>query len=136
MIQIKTENNHFLIPIEEVKKKLIINEREFYLVPAAQLSDLLNQISSHKAEIEELKTCVISILRVLGLLDEQTQTIKAEIKSGEESYFPHILKALMKVVKLLAQAQVPVIGKSAEKELVETFAFIKTILPLIEKHGN
>lgn len=97
---------------------------------------LLSDLNEYKNDTIELKKCILSVLRLLGILDEKTQSIKEKIKSGEEGYTKHILGGLGDVMTLLTQSNMPIIGKKYESKLAEKFSFIKTVLPLIEKHSK
>lgn len=97
---------------------------------------LLIELKEYKHDTEELKKCILSVLGLLGILDEETQSIKAKIKTGEEGYTKHILGALGDVMTLLTQSNMPIIGKKYEAKLAEKFSFIKTVLPLIDKHSK
>jgi hypothetical protein len=116
----------------DLEEIIVIADKEYLLVPKENLETLLNRLQDYKGDINELRNCVISVLRVLGLLDEQTQSIKEKIKTGEEGYFKHLLSALKDVMFLLTQAKFGF--KDAERELLEKFDFVKKIIPLIEKH--
>lgn len=122
------------IQIETIQDLITIDNKAYLLTPKNQLQDILNQNANYKTDIEELRQCTLSILRLMGLLDEEKQTLKEEIKSGSQNYFKPILKSLIKVVGLLTEAKMGF--KNAEEELLEKFAFIKKILPLIEKHSK
>jgi hypothetical protein len=124
------------LELNQITDKIEIEGKQYLLVEKNQLTNLLNQNAEYKKDVVELKECIISVLRLMGLLDETTKTLKAEIKSGEESYFSPILKSLSDVVKLLTLSQLPIVGKKHEEQLVQKFSFIKQILPLIEKHGK
>jgi hypothetical protein len=133
---IKREYGHFLIPQDQLKEKLTIDGKDYYLVENEQLKRLIDDLKEGKKDINELKNCIMSLLGVLGLLNEAGTNIKESIKTGEESYFKHILKALGETMALLGQAQIPVIGKKAEAKLLEKFHFVKTIIPTIEKYAG
>ena len=128
------------IEFTDPEEKILFEGKYYYLCPAEQLEKLLSDNLGLKStnaelsgEIATLKEVVLSIIGLFGLLDEKTGTIKASIQSGEESYFKHILKALNKIIMMVTMAQ---ISKSSEKELADTFAFIKKVIPLINKYGN
>lgn len=124
------------LELNQITDKIEIEGKQYLLVEKNQLTNLLNQNSEYKKDVVKLRECIISVLRLMGLFDETTKTLKAEIKSGEESYFSPILKSLSDVVKLLTLSQLPIVGKKHEEQLVKKFSFIKQILPLIEKHGK
>lgn len=138
MIEAIKEENYLVIkiPAENLKQTILIDDKHHLIVEKQKIENLLNKIEDYKQDITGLKNCVFDILRLLGVFDENTGTIKETIKKGEESYFNHILKSLSEVVALLGQAQIPVIGKKAEAKLLQKFHFVKTIIPLIEKHGK
>lgn len=124
------------VTLTSLRQEIPLNGKTYVVIDKSQLQSLLNQIKENKADILEFKSCVLSILSLMGLLDEKTETLKESIKTGEEGYFGPILKSLSEVISLLGQAQIPIIGKKAEAKLVQKFAFIKNILPIVEKHAN
>ena len=121
------------IEIIDINQTITIQGNEFVLVPKKAAETVFEQNKVYKLEVEKLKNMTMSILKLLNLNNEKTGTIKQSIQSGEEGYFKHILKGLNKVVGLLVQAQ---FSKSAQKELEETFAFIKNIIPIANKYAN
>lgn len=122
------------IPEEKLKGEINIDGIDYLLCPKTQLDSLLNILADYKKDIAELHTCIVAVLDLMGLYDHQTHDIKEGIKTGKDSYFKYILRALGDVVSLLTQAKLGF--KGAEQEILEKFAFIKNILPLIEKHGR
>ena len=133
---IKTPEGDYQIEIKKDGLQLPINiENEDYLLcPEKQLEGLLKRLEDYKNDINELHNCISSVLDVMGIYDPETKDIKKAIKTGEESYFKYILRALKDTVVLLTQSKMGL--KSSEKELLQKFAFIKNIIPLIEKHGR
>lgn len=121
------------IPQNDLNTKIDINGEIKTLVNVDQLEKLLFQLKDQKKDLLELKNCVVSVLRLMGLLDEKTGTIKESVRSGNESYFKHIIKALKDVVMLMTMAR---FNKASETELMEKFAFIKTVLPLVDKYAK
>lgn len=89
-----------------------------------------------KKEIAEVINLVRRIIGVLGLLDEKTNAIKPELLSGEESPLGLLMEALSGIVALITKSKMPVIGKKYEKELEEKFAFVKDIVPIVEKYAT
>lgn len=124
------------ITITDLKQEFTHDGKTYTIVEKAQLERLLALLQENKADIHELKNVVVSILRLLGIWDDKTNSIKESIKTGEEGYFGNILKGLGDVISLLTRAQVPIIGKKAEAELMQKFAFLKTLVPIIEKHAH
>lgn len=106
---------------------------ETITIPKHQLEALLKQNQEFKEDFKNLKGCILKLLDIFGILDPETQTIKEKIKTGEESYFKHILRALKNVTVLLIEAKSGM-SKRAETELDTKFDFVKTVIPLIEKH--
>lgn len=114
-------------------KTQIIEDVEYSLVPTEKLETLLKQNQEFKEDFKNLKGCILKLLDIFGILDPETQSIKEKIKTGEESYFKHILRALKNVTVLLIEAKSGM-SKRAEQELDTKFDFVKTVIPLIEKH--
>jgi hypothetical protein len=106
---------------------------ETITIPKKQLEELLKQNAEFKEDFKNLKGCILKLLDIFGILDPNTQSIKEKIKTGEESYFGHILRALKNVTVLLIEAKSG-FSKRAEAELDTKFDFVKTVIPLIEKH--
>jgi hypothetical protein len=119
--------------LKEITDTLTIDGLEYQIFRKDQLTGLIDKLKEYQGDITELKSAVTNILKLFGLLDETTGTIKTEIQNGEESYFKHILKALNKTVGLLMMAQV---SKKSQAELEIQFAFIKTLIPIINKHAG
>lgn len=134
-VKVETENGNLsiYIPDSRLKEEININGVNYLLVEKNQLENIIHQNIEFKKDIQELKHCIVSVIDVLGLLDKNTGTIKEKIKTGEEGYFGHIIKALKDVMLLMAEAK---FSKSGENKLMEKFDFVKRIIPLIEKHGN
>lgn len=121
------------IEFSDPKEVIIFEGKEYLLCQKKDLDILINKLDEYKADISKLKITVDSVLKILGLIDENTGAIKATIQSGEEGYFKYILKGLNKMMFLLVQAQM---SKSAQKELENHFSFIKTLLPTINKYAG
>lgn len=109
---------------------------QFQLITEAEKNRIQAVLDENKADVDELRNVVVSILKLLGIWDEKTNSVKNSIKTGQESYLPSILKGLGDVTMLAGQAQIPVIGKKAEAKLLEKFHFLKNLIPIIEKHAN
>jgi hypothetical protein len=107
-------------------------------ISVEEFEGLISQLEEAKKEKEALYNIALNIMKLMGLIDPATNKLKADIASGEESFFPNILQALREVVALLLKAQMPkwAGGESAEKEIQEKFYFIKELMPLIEKYGK
>ena len=60
---------------EKINDAITIDGVEYLLVPKEQLKTLLQQNAEYKADIADLKECIFSILRLMGLFDEETKTI-------------------------------------------------------------
>ena len=121
------------IEIQKIEDTFTHEGKIYVCVPEQKLRNLIEQNKEFKQDFGELKQCVLSLLKLMGLLDEKTFTIKEKIKTGEESYIKHVLKSLKEVIILLTESKLGF--KSAEEELVSKFSFVKQIIPLIEKHG-
>lgn len=131
------------ITFNNLTDKQIINGKEHAIFEVEKIETLLNknqvlkeQAAEYNADILALRDCVNDILRLMGLFDEETQSIKEDIKTGEESFIGPVLKSLGDVTVLLTQSKMPVFGKKYEEKLVQKFSFIKRVLPLVEKYGN
>jgi len=130
----KPEKTPFtLAKITDVKQPVTINDIVYLLTPQAQLESLLKQKKEYQADIAGLKKAVLSILNLIGLLDPETQNIKAKIKSGEEGYQKHILKALKDVTVLLMTSSM---SKNAAAQLKQKFEFLTEVLPIVEKYAG
>jgi hypothetical protein len=123
------------IEVETVKDLVVIDGVEYYLTPKTQLETLLTENKEFKTDFINLKGCILKLLDIFGILDSKTNTIKEKIKTGEESYFKHILKALKTITILLVEAKSG-FSKRAEAELDTKFDFIKVVIPLIDKHKD
>jgi hypothetical protein len=100
---------------------------------------LLNQLDEANAERKILKSSVIKIMDLLGLIDKETGGLKQEIVSGEESFVPSMLKALGDVVSMLTKSSVPSWmggGDKAKQALADKFYFIQELLPIINKYST
>lgn len=122
-----------IIEIESIKNPVIIDEKVYLLVEKTQIEALLKdninlkaQVEDYKQDIAKLKTVIQGILKVLGLLDESTGTIRETIANGEENYIKPIIKSLGKLVTTLT------FNKEA---VVKDFAFIELIFPILKKHA-
>jgi len=133
MSQPTKENKPHTLVFSTLQSEQIIDGKVYLLVPKNQLQALVDQLKEQKADIQELKNVVIAVLKLMGLYDEATGTIKESVRSGEEGYFKYIIKALKDVLWLMLQAKA---SKEAEKELAEKFAFIKTLLTIIPKYAG
>lgn len=105
-------------------------------VPEQELQDLLKQNKDFKADKEVLHDCIVKIMDLLGIVDPATGKVKEEIVSGEESFIPSLLKSVGDLMSLMTQSTIPLIGKKAKVKLEEKFDFIKTLIPIIQKHGQ
>ena len=89
--------------------------------------DARAELAETAKDIEKLKTVIIGIIKVLGLYDEQTGTIKESIAKGEESYIKPILKSLGKLIS----------GLTFNKDqIAKDFAFIELIFPILKKYAG
>lgn len=104
-------------------------------VPRKQLDELLKQNEEYKQEVKELLLVAYGICNVLGLTDENGK-IKQSYLNNEESPMPSVLKAILSTASLMGQANVPILGRKAEAEIAQKFAFIKHLTPIIEKYQN
>jgi hypothetical protein len=89
-----------------------------------------------KAEAQEIIKVVMQIVGVLGLLDESGTKVKAELLNGEEGVFSLLLSSLSDIIGLITKSKMPMIGARYEKQLEQKFAFVKEILPLIQKYST
>lgn len=120
------------------EKSLEVKEDKMISISEQKLRILLERKAEAEAEIVILKGSAICIMDLMGLIDKETNTVKSEIASGEESFIPGMLKSLTDVVALLTQANLPKFlgGETAQAKLAEKFSFVKDLVPLINKHGT
>lgn len=117
---------------QHLKKDIEIDGEIYVLVKKDDIKSLEYKVKDQAADINELKNCVTSVIKLMGLFDDKTGTIKASVTNGTENYFKYIIKAIKDILALVMQSQIG-FGNS-EKELAEKFAFIKTVLPLVKKY--
>lgn len=122
------------LEIENIQNPITLNNKVYVLVEQAQVEALLNdnqrqkaEILEHKADLLEVKKVIQGILKVLGLLDENTGNLKETIANGEENYIKPIVKSLGKLVITLT---------TNKEAVVKDFAFIEQIFPIMKKHQN
>lgn len=131
-----------LIPAPEISAEVqkYLDENQYYLlVPAHQLKSLLAQLEEAKQERKILYDIALSIMVLLGYADAKTRKPIPEIISGEESWMPGMLKSLADVMGLLTKTKFAITDnqkKKYEAELAEKFAFVKNLMPLMQKYGN
>lgn len=99
-----------------------------------QLNTLITKNETQRDEIKQLYDASIKILEMLGLAENGKA--KTACFSGEENAMPHIIKGAGSLFTKLTQSQIPIIGKAAQKELEERFAFFGTLVPVFEKYGK
>jgi hypothetical protein len=107
-------------------------------IEESKLTDLLNKLDDANAERKILKSSVIKIMDLLGLIDKETGGLKEDIASGEESFVPSMLKALGDVVSMLTKSSLPSFmggGDKAKQALTDKFYFIQELLPIINKYS-
>ena len=116
-----------------LKKDIEIDGEIYVLIRKNDVRNLEHKVKDQANDINELKNCVTSVIKLMGLFDDKTGTIKASVANGTENYFKYVIKAIKDILSLVIQSQVGM-GNS-EKELTEKFAFIKTVLPLVKKYA-
>jgi hypothetical protein len=123
-----------ILEIENIENPVIIKDKVYVLVEQTKVEALLSdnqrlkaEILEHKADLKEVKKVIQGILRVLGLLDENTGNLKESIASGEENYIKPIVKSLGRLVITLT---------TNKEAVVKDFAFIEQIFPIMKKHQN
>lgn len=89
-----------------------------------------------KGEISEIIKLIRQIIGVLGLMDETGESIKPELISGEESVFSLLLGSLSDIMGLITKTKMPIIGKKYEAKLEAQFAFVKDIVPIVQKYAT
>lgn len=94
------------------------------------------QLLEKEQDIAALINITRGILGILGLIDERTGKVKEEYLSGEENVLEPILASIPEIMGLLTQVKLPIIGKRAEEKLEKKFAFVKQIVPIIEKYKD
>lgn len=101
------------------------------------LEAIITKAEGYRTDILDMQEVIVLFLDTLGVMDPKNKKqILPEIVSGEEKPIPYILKAIGDVTSLMIQAQVPIVGKSAEKRLAEKFSFIPKIIPLVKKYSE
>jgi hypothetical protein len=98
----------------------------------AELEKINGELQS---EISEVIKLVRQIIGVLGLLDANGTSIKPELLSGEDSVFSLLLNSLSDIIGLITKSKLPIIGQRYEKKLEEQFAFVKDIVPIVQKYA-
>jgi hypothetical protein len=128
-----TSTKKIVPPSKDELEKLIekLSEREKEII-----HEIMNKADGYKQDIVEIYDVVCQFMDVLGLMTKDKKQILPEIASGEQKPIPVIMKSAMNLITLMGQAQVPVLGKSAEKELAEKFHFIPRIVPMIKKYAE
>lgn len=128
----------FTIQITDTNQDIEINGKTYVLVEKTQAVALLTECENLRAkcqtqdlDVAQLKKVILEVIKVLGLVDETGKADEA-ILSGEKNFVKPILKSLTRVMKLLAMSGV---SPGSKKELEDTFAFIKDLLPILKKHG-
>jgi hypothetical protein len=103
-----------------------------------QIAALEAQLLEAQEERKILKSAVIKIMDLMGLIDPQTNKMREEIASGDESFVPGMLKSLGDVVQLLMKSNAPKMfgGEKAKEQLAQKFDFIAPLLPIINKYNN
>lgn len=89
-----------------------------------------------KSEISEIIKLIRQIIGVLGLMDKTGEAIKPELISGEESVFSLLLDSLSDIMGLITKTKMPIIGKKYEAKLEAKFAFVKDIVPIVQKYAT
>lgn len=112
------------------------DSEEIILELKAKMLALIQENNEQKAEIAEIIKLIRQIIGVLGLLDETGEAIKPELVSGEESVFTLLLGSLSDIMGLITKTKMPIIGKKYEAKLEEKFAFVKDIVPIVQKYAT
>jgi hypothetical protein len=120
--------------MNQLKDNEIAIDRDKLKTLLANSENQKNEIAALKAEIRELYDGSINILSIIGLADNGM--IKKEAFEEGGNALPEILKGASNIMGLVVQAQVPVIGKNAEKKLLEKFGFFSKLLPIFLKYGE
>jgi hypothetical protein len=127
----------YTIQVNHLEEIIKIGETEFHLFEKNKLDALLNKLEAfktenteYKEEITVLRKSIFKILALLGLVNTETNSLKEDI---DTHYVKYILKALTSVIGLLSTSK---FSKSAERELLEKFAFIKELMPIIKKYAG
>lgn len=127
-----------LIEVTDIKEKVIIEGKEYYLIDTVSAEKLLSQNQVLKGENEQLKKdlneiiyMVTELLILIGIFDKQTRNLKAELASNESSYIKVLAKALVSISGRITFAQ---ISKKEMESLSEDFKFLEKVVPLIQRH--
>ncbi len=119
------------LKVSDLRADIEIDGEHYILAKHTQILDLFNQLKAHSTEVEEIKAAVINILRLLGIWDDATNSIREGIKTGDESYLSQIMKSLTGIIFEMGTAQ---FSKAKQAAMEEKFRFIKDIMHIIDKY--
>ena len=88
-----------------------------------------------EAERKALFGLALNICDVLGVLDENKK-IRAGIVNGEDNVLKYVLGSLTGLMSDFATAQIPGVGRKAKERIEQRFAFLKEIVPIIQKYAG
>lgn len=101
--------------------------------------ELQRQLSEKETEMVVLRNAVVSIMGILGVLDENKK-IKPDVLSGKENFMGGLLKSITGIGAKMSMMDSYLVPKKKREEakayIEETFAFIKPVIPIIKKYGN
>lgn len=95
-------------------------------VDKQQLNDLLTQNETQRAEIKQLYEACLKIFAMLGLAQDGKVNIDG-FSIGQ------LIKGVKPIALLVMECK---FNKSAEKKLVEKFAFFNELIPVFEKYAK
>lgn len=104
-------------------------------IETTELTELLRQNAQYKADVEETKRIFKNLLIEFGLLDATTQQLKPEFTENQNKIVTHVIGQIMDLISLYTKSQMPVFGKSAEKQLQIKTTALKDIVPLFSKYA-
>lgn len=104
-------------------------------VPESQLTQLIEKNEELKKDVKQLYDGCIKILELLGLAEDGR--FKSECFGPDsDNPLPQVLKSAGSIMLLAGQAGVPILGKQAEKKLLEKFGFFNPLIPTFLKYGE
>lgn len=109
-------------------------EKEMMEVPVEQFETLVLALEERDKDLEILQDTIISIMRILGLVDKNGQ-IDPGYADGTKNIFKPIFKEVTVIGADLSVIMVGLPGaKKKEAELAEKFKMMKIAFPIIQKY--
>jgi len=139
-----TEHNNSPRNFAEQIEKLFAPGTEFeqdnqklIVIPASEIETLVNTIEEVNKERDLIKWGMFELLSLLGITNEEKTKIRPEIISGDEGIFKGLMKKGGELFFLFSQTSLPgSLGRKAEAQVKEKFAFVEKVLPVLNKYGE